>query len=96
VRPFGVVEVDEVVEFVLGRNERHEESPGEELFSQRPVKTLDLARGRSTAWRGQAVRDPVFATDSIEERLGVGLAEAVREDLAVEFLSDVKSQFVLF
>jgi len=40
--------------------------------------------------------DAVLATDPVEEGLGVGLAEAVGEDLAVEFLSDVKSLFGLF
>jgi hypothetical protein len=60
------------------------------------VEALDLARGGGTARGRQAVRDAVLTTDAIKERLGVGLAETVREYLAVEFLSDVKSQFVLF
>ncbi len=94
--PLGVVEHDELVELGLGRGERGEQSSGEELLAQRAVEPLDLA-GRSGAARcGQPVRDPVLATDPIEERLGVTLAEAIREDLAVEFLTDVKSQFALF
>jgi hypothetical protein len=42
------------------------------------------------------VVDPVVSTDPIEEDFSWCESEAVGEDLAVEFLSDVKSEFGLF
>jgi hypothetical protein len=42
------------------------------------------------------VVDPVVATEPVEEHFSGRESEAVGEDLAVEFLSDVKSEFGLF
>jgi hypothetical protein len=42
------------------------------------------------------VLDAVVETDPIEEHVGGSILEFSREDLAVEFLSDVKSEFGLF
>lgn len=88
----GVVEGDEVIEGALGGGEGGEDLAGEELLTQGAMPALDLAgRGRA-ARSGQAVGDAVLATDPVKERLGVRLAKAIGEDLAVEFLRNVKSK----
>jgi hypothetical protein len=60
------------------------------------VQSLDLA-GRG--WRvgtGESMLNAVVQTDPIKEHVGRSVLEFPREYLAVEFLSDVKSYFVLF
>jgi hypothetical protein len=60
------------------------------------VPAFDLAGRGGAAGFGEEVGDPVLATDLVEEDLGVVATEATGEDFAIEFLSDVKSQFALF
>lgn len=83
VRPVRVVAGDEDVDLVLGGAEGGEDPSGEELLAQRAVEALDLAGRGGAARGGQSVGDPVLAADAVEERLGVGVAEACREDLPV-------------
>jgi hypothetical protein len=55
------------------------------------VPSLDLAGGGGMSGLGEPVGDPILAADLVEEHLGVVAPESPSEDLAVEFLSDVKS-----
>ena len=95
VGPLGVVFVHPSVELFLEILERGEGALGDELAAKRVVPALDLAGRGGARGLGESVRDPVFPADLVEEHLGVVSAEASGEDLAVEFLSDVKSQFGL-
>jgi hypothetical protein len=96
VRSLGVVFHDPCVELTLEVLERTELAASDELAAQRVVPALDLAGRRRTGRFGEDVIDPVLSTDLVEEDLGVVATKAASEDLAVEFLSDVKSYFVLF
>jgi hypothetical protein len=60
------------------------------------MEAFDLSGGGGRARRCQAMGDAVLSTDLVKEHLGLVTPKTVGEDLAVEFLSDVKSQFGLF
>ena len=90
VRPAAVVVGDPFVQLDLRHGQRGEHAVGAELGADRPVEPLDLAGSRGRAWPGEQVLDAVLAADPVEQRLDRRLVEPAGEDLAVEFLSDVK------
>jgi hypothetical protein len=80
------------VELRLEVLERGELALVDELATQCPVPTFDLAGRRRTSWFGEDVSDAVLSTDLVEEDFGVVATKSTREDLAIEFLRNVKSR----
>jgi hypothetical protein len=91
----GVVAHDPRIELALRGVNGRKHSCGQELVTESPMKALNLAGRRGRERRREEVVDPVVATEPVEEHFGGGESESIGEDLAVEFLSDVKSQFGL-
>jgi len=90
VRALGVIARDPDVEVLLRQLQRTRIPSGEELHPKSAVEALDLVGGGRGSRCGEAVDDAVLPADLVEEDLSGGETEATGEDLAVEFLSDVK------
>src|SRR5579863_4417704 len=90
VGPVVVVGLHPRVELHLGVGDGVEDLAGQKLLAQGAMEAFHFPRGGGRTRCGEDVLDAVLPTDLVEEDLGGREPEAIGEDLAIEFLTDVK------